>query len=116
MVSKKDQLKLGLHRFEPQAQEDIYKNFLPESLRYGFEVVVRGILIEDAKIEVPALFITGRGDRTVLSALVYKIAQHFDRPFVALPRLAHMMPLEQGWEQGAWVITEWLRFVLPASE
>ncbi|MEN6542038.1 alpha/beta hydrolase [Parvibaculum sp.] len=91
---------------EDEARE-LYARLIPESGRALAEIAFnyldphRTSLIRREEIDCPLLFLTGRHDRITSPVLAQRNAEHFGpmARFELLPRHAHWLPSENGWER-----------------
>jgi pimeloyl-ACP methyl ester carboxylesterase len=109
-----------LHALPPQDQHPTYDQFVYESGRAGFEAGFwfldskRAAHVDASRVTCPVLVLAGAHDRCASVHAVRRIAQRYEphSTFHLLPKHAHWMVAEPGWQEVTGWISDWLAQVL----
>ena len=88
--------------------------FQPESMRAIFDLLLVGLFTPSALSGLPALVLGGAEDRIISPTDVQETAERFGVEGLILPDLGHMMMLDQGWQDVAETMANWLQTQWPA--
>ena len=109
-----------LHRMPEGEQREIYGRFGYESGRAACEIGFwlfdpKGAArVDAAKVTCPVLVLAGAEDRITPASTVRRVARRYDALYVEMPRHAHWVVGEPGWEDVAATAADWLEKTLAA--
>ncbi|MEO5356666.1 MAG: alpha/beta hydrolase [Nitrospirae bacterium YQR-1] len=105
----------SLHNLPPQRQHEVHSRFVYESGRalseIGFSVLDRkkAAYVDEKRITSPVLVIAGGMDRIISPKLALAISSKYKNcTYKEFPEHAHWIIQEQGWENVAEYIFQWL--------
>ena len=85
-----------------------FERLVPESGRMAFDIAVKGVPVDAARVRSPMLVVAGREDRITPAAMVRKVAQKYGAALRVYDGHAHMVLTEPGWETIAGDVVAWL--------
>lgn len=108
-----------LHLLPPAQQHEAYERFGYESGRAAFEIgfwlldARKATRVDESRITVPMLIIGAAEDRITPVSVVRKVATKYRHiaTYCELPRHAHWLMNEPGWEKVAALIKGWLESI-----
>jgi pimeloyl-ACP methyl ester carboxylesterase len=95
----------------PKDREEAYKNMVYESGKAALEIKFGKIAINFTKIKCPILLIGAEQDRIIPYQIAEDMAKkitHSDFDCWIYPNFAHWIPVENGWQEPAEHINNWL--------
>jgi pimeloyl-ACP methyl ester carboxylesterase len=91
---------------EPERKK-IFPMFVAESLMVGYQVA-QGVFVDPDKIVCPKLVIGCRRDVVAPESMEKELAEFLRADYISYKQFAHLPMLEEGWEQSAGDIGDWL--------
>jgi pimeloyl-ACP methyl ester carboxylesterase len=104
-----------LHLLPPEERRRIYQTFCFESGRAAAEIgfwpfdLTRATAVDARKVTCPMLVIAGAEDRITPAAVVRQVARKYRADYRELPKHAHWVVGEPGWEEICGSIDTWLK-------
>jgi pimeloyl-ACP methyl ester carboxylesterase len=106
----------AMHLLAPRDQRTAYSRFVPESGRAAFEIGLwfldarRASAVDEKRVDVPVLVVSGAEDRITPPSVHWKIARKYAKTatYMGFARHAHWIFGEPGWEGVASHIHLWL--------
>ncbi len=95
-------------RTPPAERRPAFERLVPESGRLAFDIAVKGVPVDAARVRCPMLVVAGRDDRITPATMVRKIARRYAAEFRVYDAHAHMVLTEPGWEEIAREMATWL--------
>jgi pimeloyl-ACP methyl ester carboxylesterase len=95
-------------RIPPAERPAVYERLVPESGRMVFDIAVRGVPVDAARVRCPMLVVAAREDRITPATMVRKIARKYGAELRVYDAHAHMVLLEPGWDEIARDVATWL--------
>jgi alpha-beta hydrolase superfamily lysophospholipase len=89
-------------------QHAIYEKLISESSRAAQEILFPGVSVDASKITCPMLVIASREDKATPFSIIQRIVDKYDCDLKTYSKFGHLIISEQGWEQPAKDILEWL--------
>jgi pimeloyl-ACP methyl ester carboxylesterase len=108
MLSQAEMNTLLLNRLAPAEQTRIYAKLVPESGRQTFDIAVAGLPVVAERVHCPLLVLGATDDQITPAKMVRKIARKYSASYREYRGHAHMLMIEQGWQEIARDVTEWL--------
>lgn len=108
MLSQGEMNRLLLNRMPPDQQRRAYAKMVPESGRQTFDIAVAGLPVDAAQVKSPLLVLGAGHDQITPAKMVAKIARKYQAEYRRYEGFAHMVMLEDGWEQPARDVADWL--------
>ena len=96
------------NRMTPEQQAWAYPQLMPESGRAGREMALGRIAVDPAGVRCPTLVLGAEHDRITPASVQRKIAARYGAEYVEAAGHAHMLMLEEGWEQPFGQVLSWL--------
>lgn len=108
MLSQAEMNRLLLNCLPPAEQRRVYAQMVPESGRQTRNIAIEGLPVDASRVRCPLLVIGAGQDQITPAKMVRKIARKYSAPYRAYSGHAHMIIIEQGWEQVAQDVAQWL--------
>lgn len=100
-------VKMMLGRVPEEDRRRIYSKMVAESGRVVREILCGRVAVDERKVTCPVLVIVGGRDRIISARMAKKVARRYRAEFKEYPGRGHWM-MEEGWEEIAHDISEWL--------
>ena len=100
--------KTVLNNITPEERKKVFSMFVAESLAVGYQVA-QGFPMETEKIKCPKLVIGCCRDVLAPEPMERCLAELLKADYISYEQFAHLPMLEQGWEQSADDIADWLK-------
>ena len=113
--TREDALKLIGNRLSPERQAWAFSQLVPESARAARQMALGRIAVDAAAIRCPTLVVGATDDRITPAAVQRKIAARYASRYLEAPEHAHLLMLEEAWEQPFKEILNWLDEVTKPS-
>jgi pimeloyl-ACP methyl ester carboxylesterase len=98
-----------LNRVPPADRAAAFSRFEPDSGRVGREIMLGAVAVDARQVRCPVLVLAGEDDRFIPLRVARRVAAKYRASLRVLPRRAHLMMQEPGWEEAAAEIERWLR-------
>jgi pimeloyl-ACP methyl ester carboxylesterase len=106
--SRADADVLLFNNLAPDVRRDAYARLVPESGRAAREVALGLVAVDPACVRCPTLVVGAGRDAITPCRVQRRIAAKYGSEYRELPRRAHMLMLEDGWEAVADELLDWL--------
>jgi pimeloyl-ACP methyl ester carboxylesterase len=100
--------KTVLNNIVPEERKKVFSMFVAESLVVGYQVA-QGFVVDPKKIKCPRLIIGCHRDVIAPEPMEKSLAEFLQADYISYEQFAHLPMLEQGWEQSADDIGNWIR-------
>ena len=97
-----------LNNIAPVEKKKVFCMFVAESLVVGYQVA-QGFEVDPEKIKCPKLIIGCGRDIAAPESMQKSLAEFLHADYISYEQFAHLPMLEQGWEQSADDIGNWIR-------
>ena len=97
-----------LNNIDPVERKNVFSMFVAESLVVGYQVA-QGYEVNPEKILCPKLIIGCCRDIAAPESMQKSLAKFLQADYISYQQFAHLPMLEQGWEQSADDIANWIR-------
>ena len=108
LATRADADSLLLNRLSPERQAEVYARLVPESGRAARELAFGLIQVDENRVECPMLVVGAQWDRITPPSVQRRIAAKYDAEYLEIAGHAHMLIVEEGWEQPFKEILKWL--------
>lgn len=103
---------LELNRLPPDRKREVFEKQQPESGWQTFDIAIKGVPVDAAKVGSPLLVIGAEDDQITPAVMVRKVASKYDAEYREYAEHAHMIVVEPGWERVAEETADWLESVV----
>jgi pimeloyl-ACP methyl ester carboxylesterase len=107
-VSRADADALLLNGLAPEQRDWAFPRFGFESGRVARELALGGLAVDAAAVRCPVLVVGAEDDRITPARLQRRIAHRYQAEYQQAPGHAHMLMLEEGWEQPFREVLAWM--------
>jgi len=106
-----DALRMLGNRLSPERQAWAFPHLVPDSGRAAREMALGRVTVDPAAIRCPTMVVGAEDDRITPASLQRKIADRYGSRYLEAAGHAHMLMLEDGWEQPIQAVLDWLEEV-----
>jgi pimeloyl-ACP methyl ester carboxylesterase len=110
-VRRADADAIIMNRLPPDERPAVFAHLQPDSGRAGREIILGSVAVDQRQVRCPVLVVAGDDDRFIPLHVARRVAAKYRAPLCVLPRRAHLMMREPGWEAAAGAIESWLMSV-----
>jgi pimeloyl-ACP methyl ester carboxylesterase len=104
-----DMRALVVNRVPEAERETVLDMLVPDSGRAGREMTLLGVPVDETKVRVPVLVISGNQDRFIPLFRAQRIAERYRAQILVAPGRGHMLIIEPGFEEICYWIEAWLK-------